>query len=234
MRRFYGRRSGDKVVVEGEEHYHLLRVDRMREGELIRVVLEQGYLEFEARIEELGRSETLCGIVRECEPVVVPEIELALAVVKTSVMDECVCRASEFGVSRFQPVISSRSLQNLNRMEKVRARWKKIHREAVKQSGMLAGMEMFTPERFQSLLGHLSSNAVLFHPSGDVKRPSLDRDKPVRIFIGPEGGFAEEEVESAREKGVAVVSLGPGILRVETAVPAALAVVNGWLQDQEQ
>jgi 16S rRNA (uracil1498-N3)-methyltransferase len=151
-------------------------------------------------------------------------------------MDFAVEKISELGMGRIIPLLSERSVVKSSDDSGRLERWRRIARSAMVQSGQAQAMEIAPPMTLTRLLE--DSIQALPHPSllfahfapdsvsvqGAIAR--LPQGSPVILFIGPEGGFADEEAEEARRAGAAQVSLGATRLRTETAaiVAAALTV----------
>lgn len=166
-------------------------------------------------------------------------------------MDFLVQKAQEWGVEQLCPVRTKRTVVRMTEAnrQKVLQRWNKIAREASKQSGSLRLLNVREPASFQAALEGLGAGqkAVIFHPADgavpfrdwirmlqkdfESDTPSLGADGPVpdrvlHLFLGPEGGFSDDEVRSAVSRGAIVVSLGRSILKVDTAFLGILSTVR--------
>ena len=148
-------------------------------------------------------------------------------------VDFAVQKAVELGVYRIVPVLSARCVSRPDEKAfvKKRQRWQKIADEAAKQSGrgilpQIGGLKKF-PEAIEEAAAEEGCKALLFYEGGGERILSLLReDTPsAAVFIGPEGGFEPGEVALARHAGAACATLGPRILRTETAPIAALAAI---------
>ncbi len=220
---------------------HVLRVLRMREGDHL-VAVFPGGPEVVCRI--AGSSG---GVVR-LEPLEerMPSSEARVGVTlfqgmpKGDKMDLIVEMTSEMGVSRVVPVACRRSVARpgteaaLRRVE----RWKRIAREAAALSGRLVVPEVAPIVDWEGALGMLDGSmlALVAWETGERRglRETLLESYGgggVAIFIGPEGGLEETEVLMARGKGAVPVSLGPRILRTETAAVTAVCLTLGTLGD---
>lgn len=166
-----------------------------------------------------------------------PDIDYLFAPLKRSRLDYMVQKATEMGVARLRPVITRRT--NAERVNTDRLRANAI--EAAEQCGILRVPEVAEPEKLSSLLAAWPQDRLLVFCDEDaeVKDPlaalsawRVTPPRPVAVLIGPEGGFdpAEREALSARTP-VLRLSLGPRILRADTAAVAALALVNAILGD---
>jgi 16S rRNA (uracil1498-N3)-methyltransferase len=167
------------------------------------------------------------------EPPGEPDVRLVLyqALIKGQRFDWVLEKGTEVGVSSFVPVVSSRSVvrpaeASASRLE----RWQRIVTEAAEQSGRSRLPQVSPPVTFADALASAPGLRLLpWEGEHDITlREALTAEGPpeaVSLFIGPEGGFPTEEVEMARQQGVRTVSLGPRILRAETAGIVAAALV---------
>ncbi len=223
----------DSCELDGSEFHHLTRV--MRAGIGDQVVLFDGRGNA-ARCKIAGltkASAALEVLERHGEP---PEITqhvvLATAIPKADRFRWLVEKATELGVSRLIPLQTTRSVTEpgSNKLDKMRA----AVIEACKQSGRNRLMIIDSVTEWKIFLRDASGIRDLFiaHPVGtrfaDV-RESTQRDRTVLLLVGPEGGFTESEIEQAVAAGGRRVSLGPNILRTETAAIAlaALCLLQG-------
>lgn len=239
MHRFYADAGGvaDGVArLEAEDARHALRVLRLAPGDEVELIAPQG--RSLARIETAGAQ----GVtVRILGPL--PDTEARTRVTlyqglpKADKMDFIVQKATELGACAVRPVAMERCVARLEGKdaEKRLERWKKIAREAVKQCARAAAPEVLPCARLSSLEGEFRALDLLLVPweeaSGGSLREALkavdDRaDARIGILIGPEGGISREEAEGlAGKAGARLVTLGPRILRTETAAVCALSAV---------
>jgi 16S rRNA (uracil1498-N3)-methyltransferase len=162
-------------------------------------------------------------------------ITLYLALTGREKFEWMLQKCTEVGAAEFVPVISSRSLvQDERDAAKKLERWERIVREAAEQSrrGMLP--QVHQPLRFDAALSAALTSSLRLIPwegeQATTLRAALAPFKTaepvtVAVFIGPEGGFAEAEIEAARQAGVQPVTLGERILRMETAAVVATALI---------
>ena len=164
-------------------------------------------------------------------------IVLFQAVLKGDRFEQVLQKGTELGVSKFVPVFSARSVPKdggLQRASTRSRRWRKVILEAAEQSRRARLPDLATPATFANACQDAEGLPMLAwegEPATGIKAllnqigPGGPVGGAVSIFTGPEGGFAEDEVEVARGAGVAPVSLGPRILRAETAPLVAVAAV---------
>ena len=240
MRRFFIEPVVDldsPVVLDREEAHHCLRVLRLQHGDEVELLDGIGGL-YRGSIELLGRQVAIrlqAEIAREPESAC--PVWLFQGDLKGKKMDELVQRCTELGVTRFLPFTSSRSQGRIEEERWVRKqqRWRDLVRAACKQSGRLHLMETGRQRPIGDRLAEelpAATLKLLFWEEETTRRltavdwPTGGRPAAVALMMGPEGGFAEEEVHLARRHGWTIVSLGRGILRAETATIAAVAIVR--------
>ena len=229
---------GARVHLKGEVAHQISRVLRLRLGDNVLLLDGRGY-EYSVKLAEFGKGELWADLTGkrlvDTEPA--HHVTLYLSLLnKADKFEWALQKCTELGASRFVPVVAERSVTSSGRGE----RWERIIQEAAEQSGRGFVPELAEPLTFQQAL---QENADLSEPaegSGHVSViPALGADKSlaetlspltasegsVGIFVGPEGGFTEDEIASAKESGVLPVTLGPRVLRSETAAVATLAMV---------
>ena len=223
--------EGQRATLRGENATHLARVLRAQPGQLYE--LSDGESVWLARVERAGCEAVEFSLV-EALPVEKShlEITLLLSIVKFDRFEWSLEKAAELGVKRIVPLAAVRSERALVTAAVKRARrWEKILYEAAQQArrlrppdlgGALRAVEAFA--RSEDGVRLLLSERQDAAPLRSALRTKSQQK--VTLAIGPEGGWTEEEFEAARAAGFAEVSLGANILRTETAVIAALAIVD--------
>jgi 16S rRNA (uracil1498-N3)-methyltransferase len=228
--------AGDTAALVGEHAAHLARVLRAEVGQTFDISTEaevrRGTVTSvsDDRVEfKLGQGQVLTSI---------PKITLALAIFKFDRMEWAIEKCTEIGVARIIPVIARRSDAHLAAAAfKRRERWQRIVRQAAEQSRQAAPPEVAIPVKLKELAGALPAGAltriVLSESLADSEEGSrlgevLQSRSPkgeVALAVGPEGGWAEDELIWFRESGWVAASLGATILRAETAAIVATALV---------
>lgn len=211
-------------------HIHVLR---LTEGNEI-VLFNGSGGEYPARITALDRTKASVEILshRQREVELPYAITLAQALPEAGKMDWIIEKAVELGASAIQPLAAQRSVVRLNaeRAEKRLARWQTIVSAASGQCGRNTLLKISEPLDFNTFLGNSKEQLrVMFTPRSTKTLADWARNQPSRsitIVIGPEGGFSPEEEELAVQNGVIPLSLGPRILRTETAGMAAISAIN--------
>jgi 16S rRNA (uracil1498-N3)-methyltransferase len=228
--------SGQRAVMQGEAAHHLGRVLRAQPGQLYE--LSDGSKVWLGRIDAVTRDSVEFSLVEEL-PAYQPALQttLLLAVVKFDSFEWALEKATELGVSRIVPLAAARSEKALLAAVPKRAeRWKKLLLEASQQSRrvQLPVLDSLAkPEAafavFKQGLRVFLSEAPDAKPLREVVRDQ--QTKTVVLAIGPEGGWTDEELATARTSQFQDASLGKLILRTETAVVASLAALNFALCD---
>jgi 16S rRNA (uracil1498-N3)-methyltransferase len=168
-----------------------------------------------------------------------PDVTLIQALTKGDKLDMVVQKATELGVARVIPATSARSVPRLEAMRAIgrRTRWQKIAREAARQSGRPDVPEIEPVTALETAVASTHREALKLMLWEGAREHSLrevlpaNRPSRIVIAIGPEGGFAAEEVDAARASGFVTVGLGPRILRTETAALVALSILGFALGD---
>lgn len=224
------------ITITGPDVRHISKVLRLVPGDKIGVSTGNGR-EFEAVIREITTKEVISEIVTEKQvsteaPV---RVNLYQGLPKGDKMELIIQKSTEIGVSRIIPVISERTVVKLDgkKAGERRQRWQRIAEEAAKQSRRTAIPQVEEPVKFEAALQGLRENELVIMPweeqkSGGIKQLLKNNAgvAEISIFIGPEGGFSQREARAASEKGVHLITLGPRIMRTETAgiVTAAITL----------
>lgn len=188
--------------------------------------------EWLARVAETGRKQMRLSIERRTrEAEVIPDVWLAFAPIKRAQTDWLVEKATELGAARLVPVITQRTIAERVKLERLEA----ISIEAAEQCGRTLLPDIDEPLPLKHLLAHRDPSRTLYlaDEAGGEWAPDAFTAGPCVILTGPEGGFTDEERAAIRAAPNSVpVSLGPRILRAETAALAALAtymaVAGDW------
>jgi len=188
--------------------------------------------EWLARVAESGKKRMTLVVERKTrEPEIIPDVWLAFAPVKRAQTDWLVEKATELGVARLIPVMTQRTVAERVKLERLEA----IAIEATEQCGRTRLPEIAQPIRLLELLAERDAARTLYFADEGGGEPVSGAFKAgsALILIGPEGGFTDEERSAVRAASNMVpVSLGPRILRAETAAIAALAcymaVAGDW------
>jgi 16S rRNA (uracil1498-N3)-methyltransferase len=219
-----------RAVVSGPERHHLADVLRVQPGTRFLATDGAGH-EFVLEAERADRDELTARVVEERTRPAGPGVRLTLAIAppKGGRMDVAVEKTVECGVGRIVPLLLERSVVK-GRDDSSRAeRWRRVARSAVAQSGLVFVPEIAPVAELRAALEEASAGAILLaHPALTARSvPSAMEEagkRPVTIFVGPEGGFTDDELEEASRFGATEVSLGPTRLRTETAAIVAVTL----------
>jgi 16S rRNA (uracil1498-N3)-methyltransferase len=227
--------EGNRGVVSGQELQHLRRVLRLGAGDRITVFDDSGH-EHDAVIRSFNSEGAAIEITRSYEPRRESSLDLTLAVglTKGEKMDVVVEKATELGVQTIVPFVSDYAVPRLNE-RKIAARterWQKIAFSAAKQCGRTRMPKLLPLCEFGELVGAARPDTLKLCFWEKEATQSLGHlqdqrgAKSVLVAVGPEGGFSAEEAAQAKHHGFYLVSLGPRILRAETAAIAAVSVAQ--------
>ena len=231
-RRFYAPPTAftqTTVTLAADEARHLRDVLRLKPGAEVYVFDGLGH-EFRCEVSEVRRDAAELHIVAAVDPAK-PESQLQLnlcvALLKGEKFDLVVQKATELGATTVTPVITRHAdihLHNASDAVKRVARWQRIALEAAKQSGRAFLPEISLPFEFKAV--QVEGTGVMFSERGGEALDSLPATQSVTALVGSEGGWSDEEIESAQARGFHVVTLGGRILRAETAAIAVTVLMQ--------
>ncbi|QIQ86634.1 16S rRNA (uracil(1498)-N(3))-methyltransferase [Erythrobacter sp.] len=228
--------AGERRVIEGNPAHYLARVMRVAPGDAV-ILCDDETGEWAARVADVDkRSVTLEIAERLREREDVPDLWLCPALLKKDRFDLVLEKATELGAACIRPVLTRRCVADKLNPERART----IITEAAEQCARTALPELAEPVKLDALLADWTEDRALFFADEEGGESAADafcyHDGPAAILIGPEGGFDEAERAAIRAHPAArPISLGPRILRGETAAIAALAVwmaeAGDWLDE---
>jgi 16S rRNA (uracil1498-N3)-methyltransferase len=227
--------TAETATLTGDQAAHLTRVLRATPGQVYDVVAG-GFLH-RAEIASVTEHEVVFSLHEELESDVALPLHLLLAIFKFDHMEWAIEKATELGVARITPILARRTDKHLTLAAPKRAeRWRRIALEASKQSRRTTIPEIADPAPLKPTLEHESAaTRILLSETeqaatiADVITKSRDEILPpagVALAIGPEGGWTAEEMALFTSQNWQPVTLGPRILRAETAAVAAIAIVS--------
>ncbi|MDP4118180.1 MAG: 16S rRNA (uracil(1498)-N(3))-methyltransferase [Bacillota bacterium] len=226
--------NGSSVTLSEEDSVHLARVLRACEGEEITICDDKG-MEYDAVIDLINKKEVRAHITESRENITEPKVRVVIfqGLPKGPKMEYIVQKCVEIGVHSIVPVETSRVVVKLNE-EKGKGkeeRWNKIAVEAAKQSSRGVIPHVEPPISFEQAVARAKDFDLAIIPyenqgASDFKGFLRSKSpKTIGVYIGPEGGFEEDEIEIALRNGITPVSLGKRILRTETAPVSVLSVL---------
>lgn len=222
--------NGASVTLVGEPHRYLTRVLRLGAGAPIDLFDGRG-LEVAARIANIGRRDlTLAlGARRQVAVPATPPVTLLQGLPRAERMDLIVQKATELGATRVLPIRATRSAAG---QQPRPDRWERIAREAARQCGRAELLHLAPLSSLADAVATLAPDTVRVVPweEATVAPPIHDlvprHPAGVAVLIGPEGGLTADEIALVTGAGFHVATLGPRILRTETAAIAALAAIQ--------
>ena len=232
---------GQLAELTGAVAHQVSRVLRLHPGDIVELLDNSGFV-YPSRIVRVSANVVHAEVLGRHQPATEPPVALELhqALLKGQKMELVLQKGTELGVNRFFPVLSERCVTRPSRadLEGRMVRWQAIVREAAEQSGRVLLPAIAPLESFGEAC-RTASTADLAVMAWEEERAvgigrlvreagltAADTHRPrVALLVGPEGGFSEREVAFARSVGVRIASLGPRILRAETAALVAPTIV---------
>lgn len=235
MRRFFIHEPlTDIVKIQGEDAHHITHVLRYKAGQSLIVVDGSGKIA-QTEITEIASNTVIVKILEYLEANTEAPIEVTLAqcLPKSDKMDFIVQKAVELGISNIRPLMSENCVVKYDAAKKEarQKKWQKVANEAAKQCGrtILPSVEPIVP--LKDLFLELDPNIevlMCYEGQADCSLKELlttTTASKFLIIIGPEGGFSPAEAQFCKDKGAKIVTMGPRILRTETASLAAVSLV---------
>jgi 16S rRNA (uracil1498-N3)-methyltransferase len=241
LRRFF---SSEPLAVEGQElrlpaseGHHLRDILRLQEGASCLVTDGRGQ-EAEAVIKKYFADGAALVTLSKLIPKTANHslvLKLYVGIPQRGKMDDLVEKAQELQVQVLVPLNTERTIIKMaaSAEAKVLHRWEKIAQEAAKQSGNTHLIQIQAPTAFKKALETIpeSETMALFHPEGNALSfqnwiENMDAHSTLHLFIGPEGGFSDKEVQMVRDKKGQIVRLGTSILKVDTAFVGSIAALR--------
>lgn len=225
------------VKIDGVDLNHLGKVLRLGPGDTINVFDGRGR-EFEARLLSIDKTCALAEITASFHAETEPETRLTLfqGLPKGEKMDLIIQKTVELGVHRIIPVITDRTVVQLDKDNGVKKalRWSKIAREAAKQCRRAFVPDVSEPVSFDEALNAAKGyeKALLLYENESkkclkeiLKCYTINKIEEIALFVGPEGGFSPHEMEKYTNEGFDVAGLGKRILRAETAAISVISII---------
>jgi 16S rRNA (uracil1498-N3)-methyltransferase len=221
--------SGSHAALTGNHADHLIRVLRVGVGKEFDIVAE-GVVR-RGRVAAISDHRVDFELAEEISaPSSAPRITLVLSIFKFDRMEWAIEKATELGVSRIVPVVARRTDTHLASASAKRAdRWNRIALQAAEQSRRAVPPEVSGPVKLREAVNFPAILKIVLSESETETRlrdavAEYESEREVLLAIGPEGGWTEDELQLFQKEGWRSASLGPTILRAETAAIAALAI----------
>ncbi|MBI5676148.1 MAG: 16S rRNA (uracil(1498)-N(3))-methyltransferase [Nitrospirae bacterium] len=226
--------SAEEVIIAGDQAKHL-SVLRVKIGEIITVFDGLG-CKYDCKILQINKKAFIAEKLNKAPYSAESPISITLAqgIAKGEKMDFIIQKATELGVNKIIPLITERSqVRHTAKIE----RWRKIALSAAEQSCRGKVPEINEPVSFNGFLEGRHIGIIFYEQvTGKHLKQTLkefNNSREITLLIGPEGGFSKEEVNAAIEQGFMEASLGPRILRTETAAINAISIIQYELGDAE-
>lgn len=217
--------AGQRLEIEGNPAHYLARVMRAQPGDAV-IVCDNKTGEWAARVLDASKRSVTLEVVEQLRPMeAVPDLWLCPALLKKDRFDTVLEKATELGARRIQPVLARRCVADRLNLDRART----ITTEAAEQCARTALPDLAEPVKLDALLRDWPTGRALFFADEEGGEPAASNftahHGPAAILIGPEGGFDDAERAAIRALPDArAITLGPRILRGETAAIAALSV----------
>ena len=226
---------GSEITITGKVAHYLGRVLRLGPGELIVLFNGDGH-DYVAELVRFGKGEVALAISSRLPAARESAIRItvAQAISRGERMDQTLQKCTELGATGFQLLLSERVEVKLkaDKLAKRVEHWQAVVVSACEQSGRAVIPEVFYPASFHEWLAAGKGGCrLVLAPGAEKPLARVELSGPVELAVGPEGGFSESELEQMESQGVQAVSLGPRVLRTETAAPAAVAVIQALAGD---
>lgn len=224
--------AGAQVLLDGGQAHYLAKVMRVKAGDTI-VLCDDMTGEWAALVTNAGKRDVVLRVDARLRPrEAVPDLWLCAALIKKPNFDLVLEKATELGLARIQPVLTRRCVADKLNEERART----IVTEAAEQCARTALPELTAPVKLDALLAQWPENRALFFADeqggGPAAAAFATHRGPAAILVGPEGGFDDAERDAVRAHAMArAITLGPRILRAETAAMAAAALWMGTAGD---
>ena len=227
MKRFFGRREGDEIIIEEGELVHMRGVLRFKVGDKFIACIDDEN-DYYCTLTELGKNKAVAKIekVERCEALPKKNIVLFFAMPKREYFEPIITQAVELGASEIQPFISHFSVNHAFKRERA----EQIILTACKQCERSALVPLNDVISFDKTIGKLKNfDIVIFaneHESKPYNLHELQNHQNIAVIVGCEGGFTQQECDAIIKAGAQSISLGTRILRCTTACVALMSLVS--------
>ncbi len=235
---------GETIRIGPPLSHHLIRVLRYQKGDILTLADADFPQRYRAKITTVSSTNLRLEILQhEWGPAPRgPLLRMGMALIKGDGMDWAIQKATELGASRISPLITRYVVAKprADRVEHQQRRWREIAKEAAQQCERWAIPQVDPPQPLEAFLPETADFQLIFWEKAPVTplsppiQSALNRSpKTGTLLIGPEGGWAEEEVDRAKQCGYLPVSLGERLLRADTAALTALSIVQYEIQNRQ-
>lgn len=234
--------NGENAYIEGSDVNHIANVLRMKPGEEL-LISVKGDWDYLCKIVDIETDRVNLKVLESMEQRELPvNITLLQGIPKSDKLEMIIQKAVELGVSEIIPVKTKRVVVKIDekKVDTKVNRWNAIAESAAKQSKRSIIPKVYEPVSIDNALEIVKDFGVKLIPYENADGidktrkilDNMDKTKNIAVFIGPEGGFEESEVERIKNSGFEVITLGKRILRTETAGLALLSNIMIRLEDE--
>ena len=234
--------NGENAYIEGSDVNHIANVLRMKSGEEL-LISVKGDWDYLCKIVDIETDRVNLKVLESMEQRELPvNITLLQGIPKSDKLEMIIQKAVELGVSEIIPVKTKRVVVKIDekKVDTKVNRWNAIAESAAKQSKRSIVPKVYEPMSIDNALEIVKDFGVKLIPyenADSIEKTrrildNMDKTKNIAVFIGPEGGFEESEVERIKNSGFEVITLGKRILRTETAGLALLSNIMVRLEDE--
>lgn len=221
----------DNIILDGESARHIAKSLRMKVGDML-MVCDNESQEYGCQIDEITKDTVSLKVCYKQANKTEPSCKVSIyqGVPKSSKMEDIIQKCTELGVTKITPVLTKRCVSRPDdkASSKKNVRYQKIALEAAQQSGrgIVPKIDNMISIK-EAIKNDDSDTKIIFYEGGGEPLKNIIKEdtKSVSIYIGPEGGFEKDEVDLIIENGGQVATLGPRILRTQTAPVAALSAI---------
>jgi len=224
--------GGKEIVIKGKETHHLCRVMRLRKGESV-VVFDGTGKEYEGIIKQISPQSSVIEVKKICQSTEEERTKIALAqaIPKKAKMAEIIDKTTQLGVSEIIPMITERTVSRPKDRSLVLKRWQRVAIESCKQSGRTELPYIYQIIDFKEAVSLAEQYDIALMPCllgerRSLKELSLEGVRKIIFFIGPEGGFTQDEIAFAKQRKVVLLEMGKRVLRTDTAAIAMVAILT--------
>lgn len=221
--------------IKGDDFHHLVNVRRINNSDSV-ILRDENGTAFVSEVLSITSESIKVKILETKESLNrSAKLHLYLSILKGKKFDLAIQKAVEVGVDKIVPIITERTVPDLKGKSKL-DRWEKIVFEASKQSMRTSLPEIVEYEKIEDCFAFAKGLKILGQPDGEKKLyqvlRNFDESEIVSLFVGPEGGFSDREIEVAKKNGCEIVVFGENHLRAETAaivLPALIQYERGLM-----
>ena len=221
--------AGISIELSVEAHRHVVNVLRLREKDKL-ILFNGESREFLCHLSHVEKKKSIVQIESELENNTTSplNIELGLSLIKNDKFDFAIQKSVELGVTSITPLSAERSTIKLDAKREIKrqAHWQGIIQSACEQSGRNRLPTLNPIATISKWLNQSDIPGIVFEPTATTPLSKIKISDKVRIIIGPEGGFTEQELQDISQHAFNKIKIGPRILRAETAAVTAITALQ--------